>query len=139
MKRVLLIFFVMLLCSTRVHAQLVPQFNYAADDYGGLLSVPCSPNPHAVTITSASQTGTVQTVVVSSVANFGINEAMLISGTSTAMDWVYTANNPTDGASYITAINAGTKTLTLTATVITHSGDSDNGNYDSWPILYPDV
>ena len=93
----------------------VPKFNYAADDYGGLLSVQCSPNPHAVTITSASQSGTTQTVIVSSVANFAVNEAMLISGTGTAMDWTYTPNNPTDGASYITAINSGTKTLTLTA------------------------
>ena len=93
----------------------VPKFNYAADDYGGLLSVQCSPNPHAVTITSASQSGTTQTVIVSSVSNFAVNEAMLISGTGTAMDWTYTPNNATDGASYITAINAGTKTLTLTA------------------------
>ena len=93
----------------------VPKFNYAADDYGGLLSVQCSPNPHAVTITSASQSGTTQTVVVSSVANLGVNEAILISGTGTAMDWTYVPNNPTDGASYITAINSGTKTLTLTA------------------------
>jgi hypothetical protein len=93
----------------------VPKFNYAADDYGGLLSVQCSPNPHAVTITSASQSGTVQTVIVSSVSNFAVNEAMLISGTGTAMDWTYTPNSATDGASYITAINSGTKTLTLTA------------------------
>ena len=93
----------------------VPKFNYAADDYGGLLSVQCSPNPHAVTIASARQSGTAQTVIVSSVANFGVNGAMFIAGTGTAMDWAYMPNNATDGASYITAINAGTKTLTLTA------------------------
>ena len=92
-----------------------PTFNYAADDYGGLLTVPCPANPHAVSIMSASQSGTVQTVVVQSVANFAVNESMLISGTGTAMDWSYTANNATDGGSYITAINAGTNTLTLTA------------------------
>lgn len=93
-----------------------PVFNYSADDYGGLTTVSCSGHPHALPIISASQSGTTQTVVVSSVTNFAVNEAMLISGTGTAMDWVFVPKNVTDGASYITAINSGTHTLTLTAT-----------------------
>ena len=94
-------------------------YNYAADDFGGLLSVSCAGHPHKQNIISASQasgTPSLQTVVVAN-NYYAVNETMIIAGTGTAMDWTYPSTpNPYDSTSYIQTITGtGPYTLTLVA------------------------
>lgn len=126
MKRLLLL--LSLLVASQAAAQTYP---YPADVFGGDTRVLCAPPPCYMTITGGSQSGTTQTVVVSSVCSGPTpsatgGETFYITGTGTAMDSVPIKTTLLAGSSILT--NIASTTLTLTSPISNTVGSISTGH-----------
>jgi len=92
----------------------LPGFAQSKDALGGLSSVTLSGHP-AKQAATCSQSSTTQTCTVTTGSAFLLNEPIVISGSGTAMDWVFDGTDALVGASKITNIVGNTLTLTAHA------------------------
>src|SRR5690242_6830854 len=99
------------------------------DDFGGLLSVPCSAHPHALTFTTGSQSGTTQTLTVTGAATASTWQANHAYGFGS---WVLDA-----GLHWQKAIVAGTSGNSLPT--FNDSGNATSDNAVEWQDWGPAV
>jgi hypothetical protein len=104
MSKTILTIAVLVLCTTAAHAQ-------SLDDFGGLISAPCSALNQAQSAT-ISQSGTTITATVTNGSAYAIGEYIQITGTGTAMDTVFNGATNSAGAAQINGIVSNTLTLT---------------------------